>query len=100
MFSASFSEIVDEAGKQLEQVITAMSRQKGNRHPGLNRLGLYYPETNLLFHAYFTRESSSISFIGQSSGNNSLRHSYGSGKGSLLHYGHLQVYSVLPIGSR
>ena len=71
MFSASFSEIVDEAGKQLEQEITAISRQKGNRHPSPNRWGLYYPETDLLFHAYFTRESSSVSFIGQSSGNNS-----------------------------
>ena len=68
MFTAGFSEIADEEGKQLESQIAAIAHQKGIRIIGPNCMGLYCPKTGLSYCSDFPRESGSVGYIAQSGG--------------------------------
>jgi acyl-CoA synthetase (NDP forming) len=69
MFSAGFSEIADEEGKQLQSQITAMARQRNIRIIGPNCMGLHCPSSGLAFHPDMPKEIGNIAFISQSGGN-------------------------------
>ncbi len=69
MFTAGFSELGDEQGKQLESQITSIAHQTGIRVIGPNCLGLYCPKTRLSFHPDFPKRSGAVGFITQSGGN-------------------------------
>ncbi len=69
MFTAGFSEIGDEEGKELESQIASIARQKGVRIIGPNCWGLYCPKTGLTWHKDFPKESGPVGFMAQSGGN-------------------------------
>ena len=69
MFTAGFSELGSEQGRQLERQIATAARQKGIRLIGPNCMGLYYPKTRLTFGIDFPKESGSVGYIAQSGGN-------------------------------
>jgi acyl-CoA synthetase (NDP forming) len=69
MFTAGFSEIGDEEGKELESQIATIARQKGIHIVGPNCWGLYCPKTGLTFHGDFPKESGPVGFMAQSGGN-------------------------------
>ncbi len=69
MFTAGFSELGSEEGKQLESQIASIARQKGIRIIGPNCVGLYCPQTGLSFGSKFAKESGHVGFIVQSGGN-------------------------------
>ena len=74
LFSAGFSEVEDEKGKQLESEVVKVAWQHGIRLIGPNCMGIYCPRTGLSFSVDyprqdgFPRRSGPLGFMSQSGG--------------------------------
>ena len=69
IFTAGFSEIGTEEGKQLEAELSRLARATGVRIIGPNCLGVYTPRIGLSFTRDFPKESGQVALICQSGGN-------------------------------
>lgn len=69
IFTAGFSEIGSEEGKQLEMEVSRLAQATGVRVIGPNCLGVYSPKVALSFTSDFPAEVGRVAFIGQSGGN-------------------------------
>ena len=73
VFTAGFSEIEDEEGKQLQARLVAAAKKAGIRIIGPNCLGIYCPKIGLTFPGGIPEEggnkSGSVGFVSQSGGN-------------------------------
>ena len=85
MFTAGFSELEDEEGKQLQAQLVATAQKMGVRIIGPNCFGLYYPKTGLSFPPCLpeesSKESSPVGFISQSGGNSVIAIREGAARG-------------------
>ncbi|MBI2907865.1 MAG: CoA-binding protein [Chloroflexi bacterium] len=68
-YTAGFSESGDPAMKKLEEEIVAIARGAGMRVIGPNCVGIYCPESGMVFHLGASREPGPVGFISQSGGN-------------------------------
>lgn len=69
LFTAGFSELGSEEGRQLEWRISALARANGIRIIGPNCMGVYCPKVGLSFVHDFPKESGSVALVCQSGGN-------------------------------
>jgi acyl-CoA synthetase (NDP forming) len=75
LFSAGYSEIEDEMGSRLEELVLRIARKSGVRIIGPNCMGIYCPSGGLTFIAEypeqsgFSRKSGNLGLISQSGGN-------------------------------
>ncbi len=68
-FTAGFSEVGTEEGRQLEEKVLGLARTGGLRILGPNCVGVYHPRVGLSFSSDFPRESGRAALICQSGGN-------------------------------
>ncbi|MBI2908617.1 MAG: CoA-binding protein [Chloroflexi bacterium] len=68
-YTAGFSETGDPAMKKREEEIVAIARAAGTRVLGPNCVGIYCPETGMVFHVGASKKSGPVGFISQSGGN-------------------------------
>lgn len=68
-FTAGFSEMGTDEGRQLELDVVNTARRNGIRVIGPNCMGLYCPRTGLSFGLNFPKQSGSVGLIAQSGGN-------------------------------
>lgn len=69
LFTAGFSEVGTEEGKQLENEICSLASQGGVRLLGPNCAGIYCPKVGLTSRTDFAKESGPVALIAQSGGN-------------------------------
>lgn len=69
MFTAGFSELGSETGRELEAEVATIAREAGIRLSGPNGMGLYCPSSGLTFDEGFTRKSGHVGWIAQSGRN-------------------------------
>jgi len=69
IFTAGFSELGTEEGRELEMEISRLCRPGGPRLIGPNCMGVYYPGAGLSFAANFPKESGRVALMCQSGGN-------------------------------
>lgn len=68
-YTAGFSESGDPERKKLEEEIVAVARRAGMRVIGPNCVGIYCPESGMVFHLGASKKSGPVGFISQSGGN-------------------------------
>lgn len=68
-YTAGFSESGDPEMKKLEEEIVAIARRGGVRIIGPNCVGIYCPESGMVFHLGASRKSGPVAFLSQSGGN-------------------------------
>jgi len=69
IFTAGFSELGTDEGRELELEISCLCRPGGPRLIGPNCMGVYYPAAGLSFAANFPEESGRVALLCQSGGN-------------------------------
>ncbi|MFH1485731.1 MAG: CoA-binding protein, partial [Chloroflexota bacterium] len=68
-YTAGFSESGTTEGKKLEEEIVAIAREVGMRIIGPNCVGIYCPESGMVFHLGASKKTGTLGFISQSGGN-------------------------------